>query len=375
MVSVIALTLSLLALSRSSIATPLQARTQRPCVDFEIPVAVDTTNSDYDIPRVSNTTEAVGFVVSRKGNIYVKKTFTISARLCVPDKGPKSDILQIATHGGGFSKTYWDPQLKPEKYSYVEAALAAGYSILIYDRLGTGQSDKPDAHDIVQFPVQIEILNQFVISARAGKLTASIKHPTLTVPKFNKIVAVGHSIGSILTSGLLTRYPSAVDGAVLTGYLLTPQANTNPPQGLEFARDNGNTRFHNDPNGYVVQGAESDIQHDFFHYGNFEDDALAYAGCNKDTFTIGELLSFGAPVAAPEYSGPLIFPGGEFDQLFCAGYCPGTILEDYMRFKLYPQAKNFQIHIQPGSGHGLTLHTNATGHFQTILSYLVANGL
>jgi pimeloyl-ACP methyl ester carboxylesterase len=202
--------------------------------------------------------------------------------------------------------SYWDPQLKPEKYSYVEAALAAGYSVLIYDRLGTGQSDKPDAHDIVQFLPQIEILNQLVASARAGKLTSSFKHETLTVPKFNKVVVVGHSIGSILTSGLLTRYPSAADGAVLTGFLQSSQAKTNPPQGLEFARTNANERFHNNPIGYVVQGAESDIQHDFFKYGHFELDALAYAGCNKDTFTVGELLSFGPPVPAPEYSGPLI---------------------------------------------------------------------
>jgi hypothetical protein len=115
MASIVALTLSLLALSCSSIATALQGRTQRPCVDFEIPVAVDAINADYDAPRVSSTPEAVNFVLSReawnkanltnKGAIHVQKTFKISARLCVPEKGAKSEILQIATHGGGFSKT------------------------------------------------------------------------------------------------------------------------------------------------------------------------------------------------------------------------------------------------------------------------------
>jgi hypothetical protein len=46
-----------------------------------------------------------------------------------------------------------------------------------------------------------------------------------------------------------------------------------------------------------------------------------------------------------------------------------------MRAALYPKAKNVQVHIQPDSGHGLTLHTNATGHFQVIMNYLDANGL
>jgi hypothetical protein len=63
--------------------------------------------------------------------------------------------------------SYWDPELKPESYSYVDAALGAGYSILIYDRLGTGQSEKPDAYDIVQGPPHIEILNQLIVLARA----------------------------------------------------------------------------------------------------------------------------------------------------------------------------------------------------------------
>ncbi len=36
--------------------------------------------------------------------------------------------------------------------------LAQGYSILTYDRLGTGNSAKPDVYDIIQVSVEIEIL-------------------------------------------------------------------------------------------------------------------------------------------------------------------------------------------------------------------------
>lgn len=111
----VALTLFLLALSSFSTATPLQVR--RPCVDFQIPVAVDTINQNFEAPRVNDSVEAINLILSletwnapnvtekNKGNIHVQQTFSISARLCVPENGTKKDTLQIATHGGGFSKT------------------------------------------------------------------------------------------------------------------------------------------------------------------------------------------------------------------------------------------------------------------------------
>jgi pimeloyl-ACP methyl ester carboxylesterase len=290
--------------------------------------------------------------------------------------------------------SYWDPELKPENYSYVDAALNAGYSILIYDRLGTGKSDKPDAYDIVQGPPQIEILNQLTVLARAGKLSSSFNGQQLAVPQFNKIVVIGHSIGSIVTSGLLTRHPNAADGAVLTGFLLSSKRSSAPPLGLEFARSSKNKRFHDYPNGYLVQSTKSDIQQGFFSPGNFELDALAYADLVKDTNTVGETvgLPFVTGLPAANYSGPLLvscdgplwltvllliaqFPNGEYDAIVCGGYCPGTYDVDIMKSAIYPNAKNLQVQIQPGSGHGLTLHINATGHFAAVLGYLNDNGL
>lgn len=159
--------------------------------------------------------------------------------------------------------SYSDAKLKPENYSYVDAALGAGYSILIYDRLGTGKSGKPDTYDIIQGRPQIEILNQLIVLGRAGKLG---EHQRLALPRFEKVVVVGHSIGSILTSGLFTRYPDAVDGAVLTGYLLSIHRNQDIP-GLEYARTSKDKRFHNYPGGYVVRATRNDVQRQFFKEG------------------------------------------------------------------------------------------------------------
>ena len=35
---------------------------------------------------------------------------------------------------------YWDPEIQPEKYSFVDFAISKGYSVFFYDRLGISKS-------------------------------------------------------------------------------------------------------------------------------------------------------------------------------------------------------------------------------------------
>lgn len=37
---------------------------------------------------------------------------------------------------------YWDPEIEPSRYSFVDYAIKEGYSIFFYDRLGVGKSQK-----------------------------------------------------------------------------------------------------------------------------------------------------------------------------------------------------------------------------------------
>jgi len=100
---------SFLVLARSSLA-----HDGRPCIDFKVAVVVQANNSIYDIPRVDSNVDAVDLIwdlavwsqpTSRVLSPRpVDETFSISARLCVPDDGAKSSILQVATHGLGFDK-------------------------------------------------------------------------------------------------------------------------------------------------------------------------------------------------------------------------------------------------------------------------------
>jgi pimeloyl-ACP methyl ester carboxylesterase len=108
----------------------------------------------------------------------------------------------------------------------------AGYSILTYDRLGTGLSDKLDAYTVVQAPLELEILRSLTEMARSGELPKHAKssnqsaHPPTKLEDmhvaFNNIIHVGHSFGSILTSAFLTTYGNLSDAAVITGYIVKP---------------------------------------------------------------------------------------------------------------------------------------------------------
>jgi hypothetical protein len=115
MASVIAATLSFLALAGSSVAIP-SLNTERPCINFTIPVAVDAKNNKWNVPRVDQAIDAADFTLQferwsapnlterLEGLRHVQQNFSISATLCVPEDGKKKDILHIASHGGGFNK-------------------------------------------------------------------------------------------------------------------------------------------------------------------------------------------------------------------------------------------------------------------------------
>lgn len=85
----------------------------------------------------------------------------------------------------GFDHTYWTLGGPGSKYNYVDAALNAGHAILVYDRLGTGKSDKPHGIKEVQTPTHVEIAVQLL-----GYLKGS-EHGH----SFDRFIGVGHSYG------------------------------------------------------------------------------------------------------------------------------------------------------------------------------------
>ncbi|KAL4733972.1 Alpha/beta hydrolase family-domain-containing protein [Aspergillus similis] len=381
---------SVLSQSYQAAAAPTaQSNASRPCVDMLLSLPITANNSIYDIPRVDSSIDAVNYVWDLdhwsapnstervRGARPVHETFAISAQLCVPRASNKAGILQIATHGFGFDKRYWDAELHPDKYSYVDAALNAGYSILTYDRLSVGHSDKPDAYEVVQVPVETEILKELAVLARSGALAE--KASSIRVPSFDKVVLVGHSYGSGLTIAVLATYPSIADGAVSTGLIPNTQFGVAGQRafGLEYAPASDPSRFGDRGSGYLVQNTESSLQQIFFKKGFFEPELLKYANGIKETGTAGEFVSFPAALAVPAagFKGPILFALAEYDMGTCLGDCKGMYDLKTLRDEMFPHAGDVSVHIQPGSGHALTMHVNATGHYEAIFAYLAEHGL
>ncbi|KAL2170679.1 hypothetical protein VTG60DRAFT_4521 [Thermothelomyces hinnuleus] len=372
------------------------------CVQLEVPVPVVATNQNYSMPRVDSSIDAIDWTVNVTtwstpdaaariiNPVHINSTFRISAQLCVPSKkGPKANILQIATHGLGFDKRYWDVELKPEEYSYVDAAVKKGYSVLTYDRLGTGQSQTPDAYTVVQIPTEIEILAGLTKLARSGRLVTSSSSVNASsnagsniISDFrpSKVVQVGHSYGSYLIVLMLSKHADLTDGAILTGFLLTDLPIINVLHyDHEFAREHDPVRFGRYPSGYFVLNTKSCLQKLFLRKGAFDPEMLDYTDKIKQPEAVGEYASEGTNLPSPAlgFNGPIqashsLF-NGEFDNYICIGDCRG-VYNATMAKGLFPDAV-IEPYLQPNTGHALTVAKNASAGYQVMLHFLDSHGL
>ncbi|KAK4556212.1 hypothetical protein LTR86_006909 [Recurvomyces mirabilis] len=358
---------SLLA-TLSLTTTLVTAYASRPnCHPFFLDIPTEATSLDLDIIHVDSNIDAVNFAVDFDrwdapnittrimSSTNVSQTFTIYAELCTPANNStvvKKDAIQILTHGAVFDHRYWDVDLNRSEYSYVQAALNAGYTVLNYDRLCNGLSDKPDAYTLGHGLNELQILR------------------VLT---------------EILTAALLTSYGNLSDAAILTGLLFAdhPLPTATLALGFTFAPENNPVLFGGYPSGYIVPSDAGRIQAGFFHRTNdtdpagFTNEALAYAESVKFPLAIGEWLSLrGLLNVGPsaDFKGAVQFFAAEFDELVCDGDCKDNHDPAVLQV-VYPHGEAVEVYLQPGAGHGLTLHRNATGGYGVMLDFLGKYGL
>ncbi|KAK3678470.1 hypothetical protein LTR78_001767 [Recurvomyces mirabilis] len=385
-------------------AIPYRAPRQ-PCTTFNVQVPITARQHLYDVVPVNNNIDAIHFaqdidtwdspsMVERiTQNITISRTYDIHAQLCVSADGKKKNLLQIATHGGGFDSRYWEVMLQPDQHSYVRAALAAGYSILTYDRIGTGQSSKPDAYTDIQLPAHIEVLRvlrvltEMVRNGTIASIASSWSCSGSASMHFDKIIHVGHSVGSITTYGLLSSYPTLSDAAVLTGFLVSKEVfdGRQTAGDLQYAPQNDPYLFADSSSGYAIPGTSGALQTGFFsssvntttHIGGFEPEFLDYAYAIRQPQPVVEfgsgIVLYAEHSTAPLFTGPVQLLVGEFDFIVCLGDCKNTYNTTQAN-EMFPKARNFEIHLQQGGGHGLPFHNNATMGFQAQFDWLARNG-
>ncbi|KAK0124060.1 hypothetical protein ONS95_009046 [Cadophora gregata] len=193
------------------------------CTDYEIPVTPTSVNlvwgkkfeTNFDvvdfISNINSRTAATSFnpYDSSSAPVLTTASYTISATFCTPTKGA-SGIVLLLSHGLNFDRSYWDPEVSKEKYSFVDWAIARGYSVFYYDRLGVGKSTLVSGY-VNQASIQIAILEELATSVRAGKDIGALGSP-------KSLVLVGHSFGSVLSAALVTAKPLIAEGLILTGF-------------------------------------------------------------------------------------------------------------------------------------------------------------
>lgn len=309
----------------------------------------------------------------------VAGTYLMWFQYCAPASGQPKGLFQTH-HGLVGNAGYWNAQPGGEtSNSFVNAASAAGWATLSYDRLGVGRSAHPDGLQVVQIAYE---------TAQSVAIAGQLRAGTLgDLGSFDKIVGVGHSYGSILLSGVASSAPDTFEALVLTGYSNNV---TLGPLGLAgfdstIASVAYPARFGelSDDN-YVITPSVSADQMGFFHYPNYTQAALDAFTTGKGEYTLGQQNSISAPysLSRQEYTRPLLVVTGENDAPFCASDCLVTSLGDNQTQldtarELFPSVDsgNFSTFIVPATGHGINYHETAPVAYQAIIDFLGTVGL
>ncbi|KAF2261870.1 alpha/beta-hydrolase [Lojkania enalia] len=350
------------------------------CIDLPLRETVTSSNYVFGLPKFKSNFDVVGLLfdiatsavsstpfVPFSGLENVTATYEASATFCSPKtmKGKESTVL-VATHGLGYDRRYWAPGYKEDEYSFAEYALKQGYSVLYYDRLGTGKSQILSGY-VNQLSIQTELLAKIVKSVRAGKYTGKIQA--------EKIILVGHSFGSSISNELVATYPDLVEGAVLTGigydsgnsstiavpYI--PSIFSNRIASMQ------SSAFKHLDTGYLGFGDIYSHVETFFHKPDYAEDVAKYAQDIAQPLAIAEFLSLNTvqPVA-PEFKGKVLVTTGEFDIIICSGNCVKTFASRYYK-EIFPMA-DAEGYVHLGAGHGVNFNYNATGFYKVIGNFL-----
>ncbi|PPQ76378.1 hypothetical protein CVT26_015386 [Gymnopilus dilepis] len=358
----------------AALALSPQRGTPSNCKQATIPVTVTAHPRVISLSTPKNQSEVIGFFTSLTSvnstlaadvvhdPTTLNATYNIWTLLCLPPKG-KADILEFAVHGINYDHNYWNFGGEGSPYNYVDAAVGAGHAIFIYDRLGTGQSSRPDGIKEVQEDTEVEVAAQLIRYIKGGK----------TGHEFQQVIGIGHSFGSIQLNVIAARYPELLNATILTGFSpYTGTLNTAIVSfGLTIASIQNHTRFGSVSNSYVTTGTLYGDQAVFFYFPFFDPNVLLLASSLKQTSTIGEYLTLNASVAE-DYTNPVLVVTGAKDNAFCGGDCllPFGGFDNLVQYSqiLFPKASSFNYSIPANTGHAVNLHYNAPEVFNPAAS-------
>ncbi|KAJ9143473.1 1-acylglycerol-3-phosphate O-acyltransferase [Pleurostoma richardsiae] len=287
----------------------------------------------------------------------MESTYTVGATLC--GTGNPTSIL---THGIIESKLYWRPNFADSRnYSFVDAAVAAGHSVLSYDRIGVGSSSKVNSVTDAQFKVETAVLNSLVDYAR-------------TEMKATKVALVGHSYGSYLSAASVSQ--TAVDAVVLTGFSGTFDyfGPFIAGAGFRVANIENPLRWSELDSGYLTSADAYAESYVYYADPYFERHVAEWSySVGSETFAVGELLSLiASEMNYPNIKAPVLVLQGQFDVSACGGNCVGLLNTTGAIFNGSSVVETID---NLPSGHNLNLHKIAPQAFTMAFDFLKKQGV
>ncbi|KAI8624139.1 alpha/beta-hydrolase [Xylariaceae sp. FL1651] len=345
---------------------------QPACRELQIPISISvprfivnaTVNDDWDaasltlnLTRRDSTMPSDPLPIAGSTSSAVESTYMIGATVC----GTGGPTL-ILTHGIIESKLYWHPTFEgAEMYSFIDAAVAAGYSVVSYDRIGVGSSSKVSALNDAQFQVETAVLNSLIDYARD---TIHATHVGL----------IGHSYGSYISAASASQ--KNVDSLVLTGFggNFSYFAPFIAGAGFRVARIQNPERWGSLDSEYLTS---SDLYAETFVYyaePHFEHRVAEWSyNVGSEPFSVAELPSLlSTPIEYGNITAPVMVIQGQFDVSACGGNCLGLL--DQTK-SLFTGSKVIETVDNLPAGHNLNLHKIAPQAFQMILEFLATNGV
>src|SRR5262249_31258037 len=217
------------------------------------------------------------------------------------------------------------------------------------------------------------VVHQVVAALRAGQIASQ---------SFEKVIVVGHSMGSLTTINYAGRFPGEADGIILTGFLhdvnfdfvnsvLLPAlypATLDPKFLGQFPNFDYFTSVPPVPPVTSTRGL-------FYYLPNADPLVLALDEGLKQTTTIGELntgpLMALDPTFSSQIQGPVQVVIGEFDPIFCGhlvNCSDQAAVQDYEE-GIYSTAACVETAVVNAAGHDLNLQTNAQAAYSKMLSW------
>jgi pimeloyl-ACP methyl ester carboxylesterase len=291
------------------------------------------------------------------------KSWKVAVNYCQPWRWARGQHqLDVLTPGSTYTSDYWDWTQNPKLYSYVDKTLADGRATLNYDRIGNGDSTRPEKAADITLASDAYVLHQLI--QYAGWL--GLRH----------VNSISHSLGSGVALAEATSY-NDVDSLVLTGYLHRP---SNPAVTAGNYPANGDPKFPVtlDPQ-YLT--SRPGVRGTSFHSPTSDPAVVALDDSMKDLVSLPDLLGFLAArgVAAGANTSnlvtvPVLIMTGEFDAIFCyqpaVFNCNDIPAVTANEAPFYTNAKSLTIATIAGSGHDLALHPSADVSYGVVNDWL-----